>query len=245
MLDRYRGFSVRLMLLVLATSSSYQLEANAGSKILISALTPPSQLSVERTVDGTSFIQDMSDAAGQLNGYSFKYATTVFKGSKTINQQGLFYFKAPRQIRVEMTGDYKRGAICVIQKDGKIRGHLGGALSAFTINISASSDLLQGANGYPLTDSDFSSMAAVMKKFIAQGSKCRVSEHPVAVEGQTKKVYVVEFYRGTELFKRAYIDPQSLLPVEWFDYQNGRLFADTVWNSFKQDPNLNDDLFKL
>src|SRR6187551_1931625 len=77
MLDRYRGFSVRLMLLVLAAGTSFSLEASAQSKRLISVLTPPSQISVERTVDGNSFVQDMSDAAGQLKSYSFKYETTV------------------------------------------------------------------------------------------------------------------------------------------------------------------------
>jgi outer membrane lipoprotein-sorting protein len=235
-----------LLVQIMGSSDAY----SAQSKPLISAMSPASTspMSVERTSDGASFVQDMLDAASQLKSYTFDYETTVFKGGKTIDQKGTFYFKQPRQIRVEMTGNYKRGAVAVLQKDGKVRGHLGGALSPFTMTLAANSDMLQGANGYPLVDSDFFGMASVVKKFLQEGCKSQVSEHPVSVEGQSKKVYVLEVFRGpssTELYKRAYIDPQSLLPLEWFDYQGGKLYARTVWRNVKFDSSIADDIFKI
>jgi outer membrane lipoprotein-sorting protein len=220
-------------------------DKNIGGK-LVSALPSPSQMLAERTVDGSSFLQDMADAVASMKGYSFTYNTTVYKnGGKTVNQEGNFYFKQPRLIRVEMTGSYKRGAVAVLGKDGKVRGHLGGALSAFTMTLSPDSDMLVGANGYPLIDSDFGGMVNVMKRFQQQGCKVRVTDNPVSVEGQTSKVYVLEFYQGSQLYKRAYIDPKSLLPLEWFDYQNGQLFARTVWKNVKMDQNIADAMFQL
>lgn len=221
------------------------LDANAPTRLL-SAVSSPNQMAVERTVDGTNFVGDMADAAGALKGYTFNYQTTVFKGSKVVNQAGAFWFKTPpRMLRVEMTGDYKRGAVCALGKDGRLRGHLGGALGAFTVTLSPDSDMLLGANGYPLMDSDYAGISSVVKKFLADGCKSKVTEHPVSVEGQTKKVYVLEIFKGDQLYKRTYIDPQSLLPVEWFDYQDGKLFARTIWKDLKFDPNLRDDLFKI
>jgi outer membrane lipoprotein-sorting protein len=222
--------------------------AASRQKLLTAFAASPSQMVVERTVEGSEFIQEMANAASQLKGYSFNYETTVFKGSKTIDQQGSFWFKAPpRMLRVEMTGNYKHGAVAALGPDGKIRGHLGGLLGAVTITIAPNSDMLLGANGYPLLDSDFASMSTVIKGFISQGCKAKVSDHPVSVEGQTKKVYVLEIMRpnGTDLYKRAYIDPQTLLPLEWFDYQDGKLFARTVWKDLKIDPGIKDDLFKI
>jgi outer membrane lipoprotein-sorting protein len=105
--------------------------------------------------------------------------------------------------------------------------------------------MLLGANGYPLVDSDFAAMAKVIGSFITQGCKSKVTEHPVSVEGQTQKVYVLEILKGSELYKRAYIDPKSMLPVEWFDYKDGRLFARTVWQNLKFDANINEDKFKI
>jgi outer membrane lipoprotein-sorting protein len=219
-----------------------------GNKKLLAAFGAPNQMVVERTVEGSEFIQEMANATSQLKGYSFDYETTVFKGNKTIDQKGSFWFKAPpRMLRVIMTGNYKKGAVAVLGRDGKVRGHLGGLLGAVTITIDPNSDMLLGANGYPLLDSDFASMSTVIKKFLSQGCKAKVTDHPVAVEGQTKKVYVLEIMRpnGTELYKRTYIDPQNLLPLEWFDYQDGKLFAHTVWTNLKIDPGIKDDLFNI
>lgn len=228
-------------------ASAANTKSNPAAKQLLSAMSAPIQMSVERSVDATNFISDMADAANALKGYTCDYVTTVFKGSKVINQQGSFWFKQPRQIRVEMTGDYKRGSVAVLGSNGKVRGHLGGALSAFTVSLAPNSDMLLGANGYPLVDSDFAGMSSVVKTFLQQGCTAKVTEHPVSVEGQTRKVYILEIVKpqSSELYKRTYIDPQTLLPLEWFDYQGGRLFAHTVWTALKLDANIKDDLFKI
>jgi outer membrane lipoprotein-sorting protein len=220
--------------------------ADAQVKPLISSFTSLSQFSgVGKTVDGTELISDWASAANDLKAYTYTYEMTVFKGKKSIFEKGNFYFEKPRLLRVEEVGEYKKGAVAVIGKDGKIRGHLGGALSPFTVTLSESSDQLLSANGYPMVDSDYASMSKVTQSFLKQGMKSRVTDRPVQADGHPEKVYILEIYNGSTLFKRAYINAQTLLPVEWFDYQDGRLFARTVWKNLRVSANLSDDLFKL
>ncbi len=231
---------------VLSVSLPPACQADSTVQPLVSSFSSLSQISgIGKTVDGTEIINDMTNAASDLKAYSFTYEMSVFKGKKTIFEKGNFYFMKPRLLRVEEVGDYKKGAVAVIGKDGKVRGHLGGALSAFTVTLSENSDQLLSANGFPMVDSDWASMCRVVQGFLKQGMKSRVTDRPIAVDGHPEKVYILEIYKGDTLYKRAYVNSQSLLPVEWFDYQDGRLFARTVWKNLKISASLSDDLFKL
>jgi outer membrane lipoprotein-sorting protein len=87
-----------------------------------------------------------------------------------------------------------------------------------------------------------------MLKFSKEGKKTLVTESPVTVNGQPKPVYILEMYTSAskdELMKRAYVDPQTLLPVEWFDYKDGKLFAHTTWKNVESNVELADALFEI
>lgn len=91
-------------------------------------------------------------------------------------------------------------------------------------------------------------MSQVMVNFVKNGKKSLVTGSPVKVTGQPKPVYIIELYTDTskkQLMKRAYIDPENLLPVEWFDYKDGKLFAHTNWRNLHLNTELNDSLFQL
>lgn len=220
----------------------------SAAKPLIGTIPGFFTQSNEKFIDAEEFIHNMADAADALDAYSFKYETDVYKGSKVINQSGNFFFKKPRLILVQMTGEYKHGAEAALGADGKVRAHMGGVLKSFTVTVDPNSDLLQGANGYPLVDSDFASMSRVVKGFLKQGMKAHVSDQAVHVDGLPNKVYVLEVYNSAannELYKRAYIDAHSMLPVQWFDYQGARVFARTTWTNLKTNLDLKDDFFKI
>lgn len=223
-----------------------QLPASDARTTSLSVLT--STHSQEMTKDGAEFLKEMSDAADALKSYTFQSHMVVFKDNKTIDENSKFYFKHPRQIRADELGPFKKGAVAVLLKNGKVKGHLGGLMSKFVGTVDADSDWVTSANGYPLVDSDFFGMAQVMLNFVNQGKKSLVTESPVTVTGQPKPVYVLELYTNSsknELMKRAYVDPQTLLPVEWFDYKNGKLFAHTVWRDVQLNVELADSLFDL
>lgn len=212
---------------------------------LISVTQSASQ---DLTQDGFEFLKEMSEAANNLKTYSFQSEQIVFKGNKSIREKVNFYFKKPKLIRAEEVGDYKKGSVAVLQKNGSVRGHLGGLLSKINATVASDSEWVLGANGYPLADSDFYSMSQVMVNFVKDGKKSLVTGSPVKATGQPKPVYIIELYTDTskkQLMKRAYIDPENLLPVEWFDYKDGKLFAHTIWRNLHINTELNDSLFQL
>lgn len=226
-----------------ALAASSQPSAGPGS-------SPPANhmANQNKTNDGKEFLEEMSRAADSLKSYAFVSEMTVFKGSKTINERCNFYFKKPKQIRAEEVGQYKKGSVAVLQKDGKVRGHLGGVLSKIVATVDARSEWVVSANDYPLVDSDFFSMCQVMLDFVKEGKQALVTEQAVQVVGQPKPVYVLELYTDSSqkrLMKRAYVDPESLLPVEWFDYKDGKLFAHTLWRNVRANIDLNDSLFQI
>ena len=198
--------------------------------------------------DGADFLKEMQNAADALKSYQFSSHMTVFKGDKVIEENSKFYFKQPRQLRAEEQGPFKKGSVAVLLKNGKVKGHLGGMMSKFVATVDANSEWVTSANGYPLVDSDFYGMSQVMLNFVKDGKKSLVTESPVQVNGQPKPVYVLELYASAskdQLMKRAYIDPQTLLPREWFDYKDGKLFAHTRWKDVVLNVDLSDSLFNL
>ncbi len=221
---------------------------NRNGKLMpnLSALT--NAHSQEMTRDGADFLKEMSAAAEALKSYSFQSHMTVFKGSKTIEENSKFYFKQPRMLRAEELGPFKKGSVAVLLKNGKVKGHLGGLMAKFVATVDANSEWVTSANDYPLVDSDFYGMSQVMINFVKSGKKSLTTEAPVDVAGYSKPLYVLELYNSAskeQLMKRAYIDPQTLLPVEWFDYKDGKLFAHTLWKDVQTNIDLSDSLFDL
>ena len=221
---------------------------SGANKILPTTNAMNSNHLPELTKDGTDFLKRMADAANALQSYSFNSHMTVYKGSKTINESSLFYFKKPRKIRAEELGPFKKGSVAILLPNGKVKGHMGGLMSKFVSTVDAGSDWVTSANGYLLGDSDFYGMSQVMLNFARAGKKTFVSETPLTVNGQPRPVFVLEMYTSpsrSEIMKRAYIVPETLLPVEWFDYKNGKLFAHTIWKDLQTGVEISDALFVL
>lgn len=198
--------------------------------------------------DGTVFIDKMLKSAESFNDYSFKYKMTVYHGAKTVTEGGNFWFKKPRLMRLKVTAGSRAGSVAVLEKNGKVKARMGGVLKLFIVNLPLNSNLLKSPNGYPFADSDYVSLAKETKKFLAAGCTSLVSENPLSVDSQSRKVYVLEISKNgvaAEPYKRAYIDSHLIVPVEWFDYEDGRLLAHTVWHDFKPNQGLSDELFTI
>ncbi len=201
-------------------------------------------------VNAAPFIERMLKAADSYKDYVFEYEMTNYKGKKLI-EKGKFYFKKPRMMRLEEVGSFRKGSIAVMGSGGKIKAKPGGALSFMTVDLAPSSDYLRSANGYPMVDSDLSSLAQALKTFIEKDScVARVTENTVqSTSNAPSQVYMLEVYHGSnfegEIFKRVAIDPKSMLPVEWWDYIDGKLSSHSIWNNFKGNVGLADDVFTI
>jgi outer membrane lipoprotein-sorting protein len=197
--------------------------------------------------DGKPLIDNWLKASEAYNSYQFNYQMTVYKSDGTTTDTGNLFFKKKRLLRIEQTGGPKKGSVAVLTADGKVRAHTGGALKFFTATLSPDSNMLLSANGWPMVKSDFVSLAEAVEGYIKSGDYPRMTETPGQVGNRPEKVNVFELYKGGPsgaLFKRALFDPETNLPVEWWDYKDGSLWAHSTWNNFKA-ATLSDNVFTI
>lgn len=198
--------------------------------------------------DGREFIEKMQKDIAQITDYSFIFETTTFKkNDKELVEKGKLFFKKPKLMRIEEIGEFNKGAVAVIGKDGKARAHSGGVTSFFIVTTTPDDKMLNAANGDKMEDSDFSSLVKVLAERLSQGQQARVTEKPINVEGLEGTVYVLELFHLKDpgkVLKRVFIHPGHNLPVRWDDYDYNEPCLST-WKDIKINPGLSDELFKL
>ncbi len=202
---------------------------------------------LEQMKDGESFINEMFKDTEKLNDYQLVFQTKTFKKGSTVVERGNLYVKKPKMMRLEETGEFNKGAIAVIGKDGKARARGGGLAGLITLTLKPDDKMLDAANGDRMEDSDFLSLVTLLKERLKQGNIARVSEKPVTVGGVGEPAYVLELYTAADpklCLKRIFVHPRTNLPLRWddYDYKDPCL---STWTNIKTNVGLSDDLFKL
>lgn len=197
--------------------------------------------------DGQALVSAMCADALKLNDYSLVFETITFKKGETISEKGNLYFKKPKLMRLEEIGDYKKGSVAVLGKDGKVRAHAGGLIKFVTLTLDPSDKQLDAANGDRMEDSDFVSLSNVLRDRLKQGQLARVSDKPVSAPGVSQPTLVLEIYKASDpksVLKRVFVDPKTNLPVRWDDYDYKDPCSST-WKNVKANTGISDDLFKM
>ena len=203
-------------------------------------------LTRESTNSGNQLIEDMYLKARALKNYSFKFNMKAFKGSKVLVESGQFYYKNPDLIRLEEKGPYKKGAVAVLGKSGKVKAHLGGGLKFIVVELAPNSHLLKSANGHPMVESDFKSLTGYLKSYIKDGMVARSTRQPVPVKGIKEKVFILDIMKRKKLWKRIAVNPRTSMPVQWWDYRDdGKLHSHATWSQFVSNRPLPDELFTI
>lgn len=202
---------------------------------------------VEPMKDGAAFIDIMVEKIERMNDYSLLFETKSFKKGSTLVDAGKLYFKKPKMMRVEETGEYNKGSVAVIQRDGKARARGGGITGLVVLTLKPDDKMLDAANGDKMEDSDFASLARILKERLRSGHSARVSEKPMTVAGVAEPAYVLEIFKPSEpkvCMKRVWVHPNSYLPVRWddYDYKDPCL---STWKDVRSNVGLSDNLFKL
>lgn len=218
----------------------------AGGKNLVGTASGLSRQPAESdTKDGAGLVDQWLHSAQALNDYSFNYQITVTKpNGSQVTEKGNLWFKRPRLLRIEVTGGPKSGAVAVLESDGKVHAHMGGALKMFNVSLSPDSNMLRSVHGWPMVDSDFTSLAQAVEGYIKSGCTAKVTINPIAVDGRSGKYYDWQLNHpdGT-IYKRALFDSDTMQPVEWWDYINAKLFAHSLWTNFKPNQGISDKVF--
>jgi outer membrane lipoprotein-sorting protein len=195
--------------------------------------------------DGRPMIENMIKAAESYSDYVFEFEMTAYK-SGTVIEHGKFYFKKPHLLRLEEMGPFRKGSVAVLTASGNAKGHSGGGLSFFVVDLNPRSSLLRSANGYPMVDSDLASLAHALKMFVEEGKIALVAENQTTL-ANGNKVEMLEVYMSDDgpIYKKVAVDPKTLLPVEWWDYENGKLVSHSTWDKFQGNLGLSDETFTI
>ena len=248
-LSKSLRLSLKVYLALIALSFAYQpsIALDERHKQELSMINSPG-LGGENVQDGKDIIAKMYSAAESLNSYSFDYQMLVHKQKPPIKETGTLCFKKPRLLRVEVQTGPKKGSLAVFAEDGKVHGHMGGALKFFSASVSPNSELVRASNGYPMVDSDFLSLIAYLKNMLKQGDRSRATSQPIQTDKTSSPAYVVDMYSfksGQELLlKRIYADAKTLLPVYWEDYADGKLWTQSFWQNLKANVEFPNSTFK-
>lgn len=223
--------------------------SNEGQRKAVAnlSLAMVSPLKQQNATDGQVFIDKLYASADAYEDYVFEFEMTAFKHGKVV-EAGRFYYKKPKLIRLEETGSFRRGSVAVLGKDGKVKAKAGGGLGFLVIDLSPNSGMLRSANGHPMVESDLTSLAQALKVFLQEGKVARVSSDPISFGQSTDKVHVLEIFHDramSDIYKRVAVHPKTMLPVEWWDYENGKLVSHSRWMSFRGNLGLTEDVFTI
>ncbi len=226
-----------------ASASSKQ----STDKALISNASPVVRSSTTDMENGAPFIDRCLKASESYTDYSFDYVQKVHKrNGETLTETGTLWVKKPNQLKVVVKSGPHAGSVALLEPDGKVKAHAGGPWKMFTVELSPSSSYLKSINGWPMVKSDFSSIWRAMQGYVKEGCPSKVTAQPVQEPSQSINVYVLEMTKPNgEMYKRALIEPQTLLPVEWWDYKEGKVYAHSVWSNFKGNQGLADQVFTI
>ena len=218
-------------------------QANANSAITQSVVMKSNY------TDGSQFISKMCSAADAMDNYSSRFQISVNKKHPAVTQSGSLAFRKPRLMRVEVTGGKNNGALAILQEDGKVHGHAGGALKMFKTSVSPDSPKVRAPNGLRMVDGDFSSLANYLRNMLNKEKHSRLSSEPIRTDKTTSPTYVLDLYSGKptheHLVKRVYADPGTMLPVFWEDYHHGKLYSESSWSDLKTNVEFPANYFNL
>lgn len=237
--------------MLLTLISCQNLPAVAGAPVSESAkqsmsFNPQGPL-VESMKDGASFIETMGKEVEKMNDYSLLFETKSFKKNSSITEAGKLFFKKPKMMRIEETGEFNKGSIAVIRKDGTARAKGGGFTGLVVLTLKPADKMLDAANGDKMEDSDFASLVRILKERLRSGQVSRVTEKPVTTPGVSQPAYVLEIYKPADVkscMKRVWVHPNTYLPVRWDDYDYKDPCMST-WRDVKSNTGLREDLFDL
>jgi outer membrane lipoprotein-sorting protein len=241
---------IALSALILAGSSTDMAspalaKTSNSDQTLISNASPVVRGNSTNMTDGVQFINKCLQASESYKDYSFDYTQIVNKGSGSVTEKGTLWVKKPNLLKVVVHSGPHGGSVAVLQANGKVKAHGGGAMKFLSVELSPESGYLKSANGWPMVKSDFSSIWKAMQGYAKEGCPCKATESPVKEPTQPKDVLVLEMTKDGQMYKRALIDPSTDLPVEWWDYQEGKVYAHSVWTDFKGNQGLSDEVFTI
>lgn len=153
-----------------------------------------------------------------------------------------YLYQSPGNIRIELTGPFKRGSVIVIRNDGKIMAKPGGILSFMTVELKQDSPYLIEITGKSAIESSWPYLFCKAKKMAPDA----IESHAKHIEYRSRQAYEIDtIFKGTEYDRiRMIIDKEG--PVLFMEYFFQDILKSSVsWEQIEINPEVNADTFDL
>lgn len=231
-------FVHKALLLALAAPLVSLSTATAATPSDQSLIDKPESFLKDKGADGTKVVTSMLDRTRQLKAYTFDSILSTFVNGKEIVETGKMFFKSPNLLRFEAKRAGKRsGSVVVRQRDGKIRGKMGGALGGIKVTLAPDSKLLKTSNGFSILDSDLASLLSMAAEKM-KANNCLTGQ----VEGVPSQVVELVESDGDLIYRMA-LDTTKKLPEHWSLFKGNALFSTVQFANLQILPDLSDTLF--
>lgn len=189
-------------------------------------------------------LDKMQSHANSLGEYTLDSTVAVKKEDKVSTNLGSLFYKKDNRIRVVCkSGTVNKGAVVVRKEDGHVRAAGGGMLKFMKMNLEEDSRMLILDNGFNVIKSD---LAGLMHGLSKRMGGCQAVVTVDSVKDKAgNDCKVVEVKKGSTLMERIVVREKDHIPLEWDLYKDGKLFSVALFENFKNNPGLSDNLFDL
>jgi len=202
------------------------------------------------TIDGKKFLEQLRKNLAKLDDYTVDSALYMYKPAASRVAGGNLCWKKINLIKITVkTKGIKDGSVVARTPEGKIKAWGGPNLRFLKMNLEEDSRILKAPNGYNALKSDLGNLLATLSQNVAQGSKARVSSQPINVRRLQQSVYVLQIFQpgaGSDvLTEQIFVNPTTNIPVEWDLFRNGTRYSVAVFENFKPNVGLDDNIFQI
>jgi len=192
---------------------------------------------VKQSTAVDELIVRMQEKSDSLNDYRATFKARIVKGKKQTKFDGNFYFKRPRQIRIDKGG---KGGV-VFKKNGKIRGWI--LTRLLSHGHDPDDEALKDPRGKRIDHYILEDIITELKGFLQEGAQASLQAD--SLFGKNVLRLEVALSGAQPLFSRRkyWIDPAILLPVRYETFEQSLLVEEIFFQNLKLNPSLKDDLF--
>ena len=182
-------------------------------------------------------IAAMEEKSNGLNDYQATFKARIVKGKKQTKFDGNFYFKRPRQIRIDKGG---KGGV-VFKKNGKIRGWI--LTRLLSHGHDPDDEALNDPRGKRIDHYVFDDVIAELKAFLQEGAQASLETDSLSGKKMLRLEIVLSGAQPPFSRRKYWIDPVIFLPVGYETFEESLTVEEIFFQNLKLNPGLKDDLF--
>lgn len=213
--------------------------------ILAFFLAFPLLCSAEKLPTAKDIISNLDRSISKVNDYVCFADAHYRKGFLREDKVYKIFFKRPYLVRIEVTGGDNVGAVAVLTRDLKVKGHSGGWLSWLVLSPAIDSPIVTTIRGNTIDQSNFVYMVAQMKA--AMTLEAITVGGPTVVEDLKTYALSADYASPKDDLTKemVFIDPSHWLIKKILGYAGSTEVVNVTYSDIRVNQGLDDRLFDL